>query len=151
VVIAGAYSLDPAVVAKHVLLGEPGSEGWSGLARLPIGTKILLRHPLNGTAGPLETLVADLCAALSIEVDWRLPEPGRGGLGTIHRDEDMVKDADAVVTYVDERREDEGGTVRLTRMAMGWPNKAVWSFAPMEDEIAFAGASDRGARWATTG
>jgi len=149
VAIAGAYSLTPTeALAKHILLGEAGTQSWGGLSRLPIGSKVLLRHPLEGDAGPLETLTASLCAELGIDIEWRAPVPGAGGLGTIHRDEGMVKDADAVVTYVDQRREDEGGTLRLTRMAMHWPNKAVWSFAPIEENVAFAGASDRVPVWA---
>jgi hypothetical protein len=149
VAIAGAYTLDAGVVAMHLLLGEKDEGGWAGLSRLPVGTKVLLRHPLSGGPGPLEAVVADLCEKLSVEVEWRTPEPGQGGLGTIHRDEAMVEDADAVVTYVDHRRNDEtSGTVRLTRMAMHRA-KHVWSFAPIEDEVAYAGASERVPVWAS--
>ena len=148
VAIAAAYTLNPEWVAMHVLMGDRAEGSWGGLAKVPIGTKVLLRHPLEGKPGPVEVLIAGLCAQLSIEVEWRQPVPGEGGLGTIHRDEKMVKDADAVLTYIDQRRQDEGGTARLTKMAMH-THKPVWSFAPVEDQVAYVGASERIPVWAT--
>jgi hypothetical protein len=148
VVIAGAYTLDPALVAPHVLLGEEGAEGWGGLSRLPIGASVLLRHPLSGPPGPVEEIVATLCEALSIPVHWRAPEPGRGGTGTIERDADMVEEADAVVTYIDTARTDEGGTLRVQRMGFQ-KSKPSWSFAPIEEGMAYIGASERVPAWAT--
>lgn len=148
VVIAGAYTLDPSAVAMHVLLGEEGHDGWSGLARLPVGASVLLRHPLSGPPGPVEAIVATLCEALSIPVHWRQPEPGMGGTGTIQRDADMVEDADAVVTYIDTGRQDEGGTIRVQRMGFQ-KGKPSWSFAPVAEGIAYIGASERVPAWAT--
>ena len=148
VLIAGAYTLDPALVAPHILLGEQGADGWGGLSRLPIGASVLLRAPLSGSPGPVEAIVADLCAVLSIEVHWRSPEPGRGGTGTIERDADMVEEADAVVTYVDPARHDEGGTVRIQRMGFQ-KSKPSWSFAPIEKGMAYVGASERVPSWST--
>lgn len=147
VAIAAAYTLNPEWVAMHVLMGDPNEASWGGLAKVPVGTKVLLRHPLEGEPGPVEQLIALLCEQLSIEVEWCRPVPGEGGLGTIHRDEQMVKDADAIVTYIDQRRADEGGTARLTKMAM-YTKKPVWSFAPIEDQVAFVGASEKIPVWA---
>ena len=147
VLIAGAYTLDPGTVAMHVLLGEEGHDGWGGLSRLPLGASILLRHPLSGSPGPVETVVATLCDGLSIPVLWRAPEPGRGGTGTIERDSDMVDEADAVVTYVDQRRTDEGGTLRIQRMGFQ-KGKPSWSFAPLTEGVHYVGASERVPSWA---
>lgn len=130
IAIAGCHTLDPSTVAMHVLLGEQETDGWGGLARLPLGAAVLLRSPLSGSPGPVEQIVASLCSALSIPVDWRLPTPGMGGAGTIERDRLMVEDADAVITYVDPQRTDEGGTVRVQRMGLV-EGKPSWSFAPL--------------------
>lgn len=147
VAIAGCYTLEPSGVAMHLLLGEEGHEGWGGLSRLPLGATVLLRRPLRGSPGPVEAMTSDLCATLNIPVEWRRPEAGHGGAGTIERDRKMVEEADAVVTYVDLARTDEGGTVRIQRMGiqMGKPS---WSFAPTESAIAYVGATAGDKVWA---
>jgi hypothetical protein len=147
VLIAGCYTLEPSSIAMHVLLGEEGAEGWGGLSRLPLGASVLLRRPLRGSPGPVEAIVADLCATLNIDVEWRSPVAGRGGLGTIERDEDMVRDSDAVVTYLDQARVDEGGTHRIQRMGMHM-NKPSWSFAPVQSgPVTYVGASESTPTW----
>lgn len=151
IVVAGAYTLDPEPLALHLLLGEEGAESWSGLARLPVGATVLLRSPLRGSPGPVERIVATLCDELSITVDWRVPVPGSGGTGTIERDRLMVEDSDAVVTYVDQRRADEGGTERIKRMGFQM-DKHCWSFALAQaGVVAFGGASEQAPAWSGHG
>lgn len=141
IALAGCYTLDPGAVALHLLLGEEGQEGWGGLSRLPVGASVLLRAPLRGSPGPVEAMVAALCETLDIEVEWRVPEPGQGGAGTIERDRKMVNDADAVVTYTDPGRADEGGTERVKRMGFSM-GKHCWSFAPVKaGGVAYVGAA----------
>lgn len=147
ILVAGCYTLEPSGVALHLLLGEEGAEGWGGLARLPVGASVLLRRSLRGSPGPVEAMTADLCATLSIPVEWRRPEPGSGGAGTIERDEHMVNSADAVITYIDPARTDEGGTVRIQRMGFQ-KGKPSWSFAPIEGQVAYAGYSAGDGVWA---
>lgn len=147
VVIAGCYTLDPGAVAMHLLLGEQGHEGWGGLSRLPVGATVLLRAPLRGSPGPVESMAASLCETLGIPVEWRTPEPGAGGAGTIERDRKMVDDSDAVITYVDFSRTDEGGTERVKRMGFTM-GKHCWSFAPVkEGPVTYVGAADPAPSW----
>ena len=71
-VIAANYDLDPSKVAMHLL---------RHLAQLPIDAKVLMRSPLSGEAGPIETMAKDLCDSLSIPVEWRRAQPQHRGRG----------------------------------------------------------------------
>lgn len=147
VVVAGSYTLEPSEIAMHLLLGEEGAESWGGLSRLPLGASILLRRPLRGSPGPVEAMAADLCDTLGIEVEWRRPEAGSGGAGTIERDRAMVEESDAVVTYVDTARSDEGGTVRIQRMGFQM-SKPSWSFGAVRSgNVHYVGASEAQPTW----
>ena len=136
-VVAGNHALDPAEVAMHLL---------RQLAELPIDATILLRSPLQGHPGPIETLAESIAKDLSIEVEWRVPKPGAGGEGTIQRDSRMVDDSDGVIAYFhrDHIMGEDRGTTRLVRHAIG-SGKSVQAYAALEDDVDWVGSIEEGA------
>lgn len=150
-VVGGNYSLDPGAVAMHLLLGEgrPGThEGWGGLAALPIESMVLMRLPLSGPPGPVEELTAELCATLSIPVEWRTPVIGHGSLGTIERDWDLVEDADAILIYFDPLTIMQGGTERLVTAGQR-ANKPMYVYSPLPEQgMQWIGSGEKHGTWA---
>lgn len=132
VAVAGNYALDPSRVAMHLL---------RHLAELPIDSVVLMRSPLSGQPGPIERVAEQLCRDLSIPVEWRIPQPGAGGEGTIERDMRMVEDADAVIVYFhpDHVMSEERGTTRLARHAISL-GRPVQAFSAGEDQMVWVGS-----------
>lgn len=133
VVVVANHDLAPAMVAMHLL---------QQLAELPMDARVSLRAPLNGRPGPLETLTEILCKDLKIPVDWHVPQSGKGGLGTIERDQRMVSMADLVLAYFDPKHtmDPDTGTGRVVKMAMD-SDKRVEAYQPIEEAVMQIGST----------
>lgn len=133
VVVAGNYRLAPALVAMHLL---------RELASLPIDSRVSLRAPLRGQPGPIETLAESLCRELKIPVDWYVPTPGSGSVGTIERDQRMVDGAGMVIAYFhpDLVMDPDTGTGRVVKMAIN-TDTPVEAYRPTDDAVESVGSA----------
>jgi hypothetical protein len=69
------------------------------ISKLDGKNTIGLRCPLYEPPQPFESLLAQVCNLMGIEVRWYQPELDSGREGVYYRDIDMVRDADCVLAF----------------------------------------------------
>jgi len=99
-----------------------------------------LRRGLYEGPQPFESLIAQVCAAMNLQVRWYIPDPDTGREGVYYRDIDMVREADCVLAFF-VGEEMSGGTEHVVEKALD-QHVPVYSYGRRSDSWVMLGSHD---------
>jgi nucleoside 2-deoxyribosyltransferase len=101
------------------------------LAKLPKGTKIMLRAPRTGEMGSFEAAVESITSSMGITTE--LVHPGEGDRAEVYRrDYAMIERSDYVMAFFTEGEEMHGGTGHVVEAALAKLAPVyAWSVSPL--------------------
>lgn len=136
VIFAANHTLDVGLIANHAL---------QQLIVLPMQVTILLRRPRDEEPAAFETLISELCATMSIPVEWRQVERehGSGRSATYSRDVEMARSADAAYCWFDPETPMGGGTGHLAERCIE-EEVPITAWVYEDDEMRLLGSLEPG-------
>lgn len=110
----------------------------------PADTTVLLRHPLHREPERFEQMMAHVCDALGIEVQWCQPEPG-GRHMVFFRDIEMVGKSDLTLAFFADDQM-SGGTEHVVEKAID-QRVPVYSYGTRDGQMVLIGSHDPDNAW----